>query len=85
MDKKMHDMAEPASSQPVAVDEKKRKFYPTLHLEAKQLPGLEDCDVGDEVMLHLKAKVRSKDETEQVGRPLRCSLSLEIKEGMLEK
>lgn len=50
-------------------DWKNKIYYPNLCLNSKDLPGIEDLDVGQTIMMTFKAKVTSKSvrDTEQSG------------------
>ena len=79
---KMYDLGE--ESREVAslpsMPEKRSKHYPTLYLDAEQLPHLDDYDVGDEVALSFKAVVIRKNESDgPEGK--RCSIDLELRKG----
>ena len=52
---KMNDMGKLAEGveacTPVESNSKKEKYYPTTYLSSKEIPGLEDFDVGDSIKL----------------------------------
>lgn len=82
---KLHDLG----SEGMAVEAmpapptEKSKYYPTLYLDTEQLPGLDDYDVGDDVMLVLHARVKRKNESDgPEGK--RCSVDLELRKGTCE-
>ena len=79
---KMYDLGEKSGGVETlaAPMKEKSKHYPTLYLDADQLPHLDDYDVGDEVALSFKAVVIRKNESDgPEGK--RCSIDLELRKG----
>lgn len=56
-----------------------KEYFPTLYLEAKDLPEIKEWEVGEDYYLLLKATMRSKEEYETSDEE-RCSASFNIKE-----
>lgn len=82
MAEKLHDLGnESVEVEKMAPAPSERsKYYPTLYLDAEQLPHLDDYDVGEEVALHLIAVVKRKNESDgPEGK--RCSVDLELRKG----
>ena len=59
MDHKMYDMGEMRNTDccPSEPGNKKEKYYPSINISSKQLPGLKGKKFGDTIELHLKGKV----------------------------
>lgn len=61
------------------------KHYPCVYgLSEDQLPDLDLYDAGDEVMLHVKAVVKSKRITEDKDTPRKTEIELELREASVE-
>lgn len=52
--------------------------YPTLYINSKQLPEVEDYDVGEEIEMKIICKVTRKNETQE-GKEKRTSVNMDIK------
>ena len=59
----LHDLGEkPPKAGGPPVEAPSRPYYPSVHLSSKQLPKLDDMDVGDKVTLLAEGVIRSKEE-----------------------
>lgn len=59
----LHDLGEkPSKMTAVPVEAPNKPYYPSVHLSSKQMPKLDDMDVGDKVCLVVEGVIRSKSE-----------------------
>lgn len=62
---------------PVSCTHMREIEYPTAYLNADQMPELHTLDVGDEILLTVKARVRSISKREMIA-GTECSGSLDL-------
>lgn len=79
------DLAEKPSETAIAPEgEKPKPYYPTLPITMKQLPELEDYDLGDEVHLEIICEVtrvsKEEDKPKEVILTMRKGRVLNLKE-----
>lgn len=58
----------PCCSEPITKSKKKKRiFYPSAYFNNKEFPSIINYDVGDEILLVSKAKIKSKSINERDG------------------
>lgn len=55
------------------------KLYPSIYLSGKDVPFLDDCEVGDKETLVVEAVIRSKNTSQHVNERDTSEYSLEIR------
>jgi len=76
----MHDLGEKMSegARPSGV-EKDTTYYPSMRVSSKQLPKVEDMDVGDKVSMMMEGVIKSKSKDDD---SIRCEI--EMHKGMIK-
>ncbi len=80
MPTKMYDLGEKPSTQAQELKREKKKWYPSIYIDAKQIPELVDYDGGDEIIFVIKAHVKSVTDTD--GK--RTSMDIEMRQARIE-
>lgn len=83
----MHDLGHRYDDMGEAVPTTKEPevYYPSETFTEKQMPGLASKAAGDEVIITIKAKIKSVEEIDREGKDKKTEYRLEFREGYCDE